>query len=430
MNKFSKSIRREEWRRNWTLVIACAVGLSFSVLLNNCFGLFIEPISEEFGWGRAQTSAGMTLGALFSVIFSPFVGALVDKFGVRRIALPGLVLLALSIASFALANGSTVQWFAIWAIFALVDLGVKTTVWTTAVAGVFDAERSLAIAFTLGGVSLAQIIGPPLSEALISNFGWRAAFVSLGIGWGGVALLLSLLFLFDVRDRQRQDVRVDKPDAQTLPGLTVREALVSPPLIRIAIATFLTMLLGVAVLVHQVPILTGAGISRQEAALVVSLGGVAGIAGKITTGWLMDRADAGKVGALILAFSAIGYSFLLDAVRTVPLAMTAVIIAGFASATKLQICAYMTSRYAGMRNYGTIFGIMSSLIALGGGGGPVVAGLIYDVYGSYDLLILTTVVGTLFAAWMIGGISRYAVPDHARLDETPPAASPVPGGQG
>lgn len=408
----TKGVRREEWRKNWTLVVACAVGLSFSVLLNNCFGLFIEPISHEFGWGRAQTSAGMTLGALASVLLSPVVGAMIDKFGVRRIALPGLVLLALSIASFSLANGSTVQWFAIWAAFALIDLAVKTTIWTTAVAGVFNAERSLAIAFTLGGVSLAQIVAPPLAEALISGIGWRGAFISLGIGWGGVALVLSLLFLFDARDRHRRDVRIDKANLAELPGLTVREALVNPALIRIAIATFLTMLLGVAVLVHQVPILTSAGISRQNAALIVSLGGAAGIAGKIITGLLMDRADAGKVGAVILAGSAIGYSFLLDEIRTIPLAMAAVVIAGFASATKLQICAYMTSRYAGMRNFGTIFGIMSSLIALGGGGGPVVAGLIYDAYGTYNPLIIAVVIGTFLAAWLIGGLSRYPVPQH------------------
>lgn len=416
MKRTNKAARREEWRRNWTLVLACAVGLSFSVLLNNCFGLFIEPISRDFGWGRAQVSAGLTLGALFSVLFSPLVGAMVDKWGARRIALPGLVLLAISIASFSLADGSTAQWFALWTAFALIDLAVKTTIWTTAVAGVFDVERSLAIAFTLGGVSIAQIIGPPLSEALISNLGWRGAFVSLGIGWGGISLLLSLLFLFDVRDRRRSTVQADGPDLDTLPGLTIREALRSPPLIRIALATFLTMLLGVAVMVHQVPILTGAGISRQNAAYIVSLGGAAGIGGKIITGWLMDRADAGKVGAIILAVSAVGYAFMFDAVRTVPLAVSAVVIAGFASATKLQICAYMTSRYAGMRKFGTIFGIMSSLIALGGGSGPVVAGLIYDAYGSYDVLIAATVVGTLVSAWLIFGLRHYKVPTHLQQE--------------
>ena len=174
-----RAIHWDEWRRNWTLVLCCAFGFSFSSVVNYSFGLFIQPLSAEFGWSRAETSVGLTLTAVFSVLLSPVIGVLTDRWGVRRLAIPGLALLGISVASFALANGSIWQWVGLWAVFAVVDLSVKSTVWTTAVAYAFDRERSLAIAFTLGGVSFALVVGPPLAEALISGFGWRWAFVPL-----------------------------------------------------------------------------------------------------------------------------------------------------------------------------------------------------------------------------------------------------------
>jgi predicted MFS family arabinose efflux permease len=278
-------------------------------------------------------------------------------------------------------------------------------VWTTAVAYAFDKERSLAIAFTLGGVSFALIVGPPLAEAMIAAFGWRWAFVAMGASWGIVSLLLAVPFL---RDRERSMVVAASSSGDGDPeGLSVREALRSGPLLRIALATFITMLLGVGIQVHQVPILTAGGTSRQHAAYLVSLGGLAGVAGKIVTGWLMDRTNAGLVGGATLAVSAIAYGLLTDAVRTVPLTVLAMVVIGYAAAAKLQICAYMTTRYAGMRNFGTIFGFMSSLIALGGGLGPFVAGLVFDTFKTYDPLLYAAVGGTLLSAAMLVGLGNY-----------------------
>ena len=397
--------RRREWQRNWTLVLACAVGFSFSSIINYSFGLFIEPLAREFGWSRAQVSVGLTISAVVSVLLSPVVGMLIDRWGVRRLALPGIVLLTMSIASFSLANGSLTQWLLLWGIFAIIDLSVKSTVWTTAVAYAFKAERSLAMAFTLGGVSLASIVGPPLAETLITAIGWRSTFVAIGLSWGAVAFLLSFLFLHEARfDRGQQRGSSPTP---TSDGLSVKQAVRSLTLIRIGIATFITMLLGLGIQVHLVPILTSGGLSRADAAWMASLAGVAGIIGKLVTGWLMDRVHAGLVGSITLGVSALAYGLLLDQVRTTALVVVAMMVIGYAAAAKLQMCAYLTSRYAGMRNFGTIFGVMSSLVALGGGVGPFVAGLVYDKTGSYDALILASVFGTLLAAGLIFGLGRY-----------------------
>lgn len=400
----------DEWRRNWTLVLAATIGFSFHSVMAVATGVFMDPLGQEFGWNRAQQSSGVSIASGVAMVLSPFFGALIDRWGTRRLAIPGLALTSISVASFALTNGSMTQWFALWTIYALVALAVKSTVWTAAVASVFSASRGLAIGVTLGGTALAQIIIPPLANWLIADFGWRGAFFWLGIGWGSIALVLSVLFLYDAHDQRRQ-LREAGADpgaaAPVLSGLSISEAWRDAALWRIAISTFVIMVVTFALVVHQFPLLVEAGISRENAAFLASLTGVAGVAGKLVTGWLLDRYRANLVGGLTLSSAAIAFALLLEPLRTPTLIVVAMVIIGYASGTKLQICGYLTTRYGGMRNFGKIFGTMASIIALGTGLGPVLGGFVYDLYGSYAPFLVAGMAGSLLSGLLIFGLGRY-----------------------
>ncbi len=422
--------RSAEWRAQWPLVLAATVGFSFNSITGYSVGLFMEPLQREFGWSRTQISAGLSMGALVAILLSAPVGALIDKWGTRRIAVPGLFLTGCSLASFAFANGSVVQWMALWLIYALIALSTKSTVWTCAVSGMFSAGRSLAIAVTLSGAAVAQIIAPPLTNWLIGAFGWRMAYMCLGLGWGGIAMLLTFLFLYDSHDQVRRIPLADRtPLPNTQGGLTLRQAFRNPPLLRIGVATLITMVLSMAALVHQVPILIEAGMPRGQAAYVASLVGVAAIIGKLATGWLMERGNANWVGSLTLAASAVAFLMLLDSGRSPALVVGAMLIIGYTGGTKIHICAYMTSRYAGLRNFGAIFGVMSSLIAAGSGIGPVLGGYIYDSTGSYTLLMLIGIPASLISGLLIFRLGAY--PEWSRVAEpiVDPLASALPATQ-
>ena len=400
----------DEWRRNWTLVLAATIGFSFHSVMAVATGVFMDPLGQEFGWNRAQQSSGVSIASGVAMVLSPFFGALIDRWGTRRLAIPGLALTSISVASFALTNGTMTQWFALWTIYALVALAVKSTVWTAAVASVFSASRGLAIGVTLGGTALAQIIIPPLANWLIADFGWRGAFFWLGTGWGSIALVLSVLFLYDAHDQRRQ-LREAGADpgiaAPVLSGLSIGEAWRDAALWRIAISTFVIMVVTFALVVHQFPLLVEAGISRENAAFLASLTGVAGVAGKLVTGWLLDRYRANLVGGLTLSSAAIAFALLLEPLRTPTLIVVAMVIIGYASGTKLQICGYLTTRYGGMRNFGKIFGTMASIIALGTGLGPVLGGFVYDLYGSYAPFLVAGMAGSLLSGLLIFGLGRY-----------------------
>lgn len=402
----------EEWKLGWALVLAASIGFSFHSVMMAATGLFMEPLGRDFGWSRSQLSAGISIASIIQAVLSPFFGILIDRWGTRRIAIPGLVLTTIVISSFSLATGSWTQWVTLWVLYALVSLAIKSTVWTTAVAGVFTAGRGLAIGMTMTGAALAQVVTPPFANMMIENFGWRAAFFWVGIIWGGAALLLSIFFLFDAHDRNRKAIAMatpDKPAAIPAPlqGLSIGQAWRDPALWSIAASTLIMMVLTIAVLVHQFPLLTAAGVSRANAAWLTSLFGIAGIIGKLVTGWMMDRWHGRIVGGVTLASSSIAFVLLLEPFRTPLLIAVAMFINGYASGTKLQICGYLTTRYAGMRNFGTIFGFMASVIALGSGLGPMFGGLIYDHFGNYTPLLLAGIVGCLVSGLLIFRLGDY-----------------------
>jgi MFS family permease len=391
------------------MVGAAMAGLSLATVAVYSLGLFMEPLSREFGWNRAQMSLGLSIVALFAVPLSPFAGALIDRWGSRRIGIPGVILSGCAFAAFSLASGSIKQWYALWVCYAIVAIAIKTTVWTAAVSSVFQASRGLALAVVLCGAAVSQTITPLTAQWLIDGYGWRHAFLWMGLGWGGFVLLLLLPFFFDARDHERREAAsAASPGTRpALTGLTLAEGIRSPALLRIAAALFIMTALGVAMTVHKVPILTATGLSRETAAQIAASAGIAGITGKLLVGWMMDRWQSGWIGGLSLALPALACLLLLDSIRTPTLIIVAMMIFGFSAGAYLQVCTYLTTRHGGLRHFGKIFGIMAGLMALATGIGPIAAGALYDHFGNYTALLLAGIPMGLLSGWLVGGLGPY-----------------------
>lgn len=416
----------EEWKRHWTLVLAAGLGFSFMSFMSPATGLFMAPLQQAFGWDRALLSSGMAIGAALALLLSPFFGSLVDRFGSRRLALPGIAATAASIAAFSTLDGATWQWFALWFVFGICSLTIGATTWTTVVAGVFGSGRGLALGLTLSGSALALAIVPPLANWLIGSYGWRSAFIYLGLTWGGVALLLCALFLVDRRDGNHASVRGAKRAPANNPeteGLSIADAWRDKALWRVAAATLVTLIFTVGVQVHQVPIMVDVGMTRSDAAWLASLAGIGGIIGKLVTGSLVDRFHVRWVGGLTLASTAVAYPLLIEPLRTPGLIVVGMMINGYAAGTKLQLCGYLTAKYAGLRNFGKIFGFMSSLVALAGGAGPILAGFVFDRAGSYTPFLIAGAFGSLLSGLLVFSLGPY--PGWGSSDRrTEPASAP------
>jgi predicted MFS family arabinose efflux permease len=398
----------QEWQRGWKLVIACFIGFSFFSIMSNTIGVVMGPLTAEFGWSRTLISSGVMIASVVTALFSPFFGVLIDRFGSRRVAMPGLIATTLAISLFATTSGSAVQWIGLWTLYAVISISVKTTVWTTAAVGAFKRAQGLALGVVLSGTAAAQTVLPPLAIWLTAELGWRMMYLVLGCGWGGATFLLCWFFLYDVHRAPSASSRSEQARQQAeMPGLSIGQAWRDRALWRIGLSAFIMMVLTIGLLVHQIPILTEAGVSRTDAAWLASLAGLAGIAGKLISGLLLDRFRANWVGGVTLAATAVCFALLLDGVRTPALIVVAMVINGYSAGSKLQIASYLTARYAGLRHFGAIYGMITSVVAFGSGLGPMIAGYVYDVTGSYGVFLVAGAFGCLFCGLLLLTLPRY-----------------------
>lgn len=389
-------------------MLAASVGFSFFSILLASVGLFMGPLSEEFGWSRTTLSAGPSIATFTTALLGPFLGMLVDRYGTRRLALPGLLATIVTICAFSLLNGTERQWYLLWFAFGVASVSIKSTAWTTAVVSVFTRSRGLALGLTLSGTAVAGTIVPPLGNYLIAEFGWRAAFLWLALGWGGITFAVCFLFFFDIRDRAARDSRkvgADRPTIE-LPGLTRREGLMNTALWRLALSNFIVMFMTIGLTIHLFPILTEAGTSRERAAWLLSLSGIAGIIGKLATGMLLDRFRPNWIGGFTLGAAALAFALLIDGVRSPGLIVVAMLVNGYAFGTKTQITGYMTASYAGMKSFGFLYGIMAALMALASGLGPLLAGYIYDRGGGYGPFLIAGTIGCAVSGLLMLSLPR------------------------
>jgi MFS family permease len=400
-----------EWKLHWLLLLAATVGVSFGGIPVSSMGVFMQPLQDEFGWSRTTISVSMTVFAFVVTPLTPFAGALVDRFGARAIAIPGLFLCGLTFAAFSLMNGVVALWFGMWVAYALASLLIRTMVWNPPVATAFVANRGTAMAVMLSGMSVASAVTPLLTHFLIAELGWRGAYLALGLGWSGMALLLVIPFfrMAPVKVRETESAAPGSPQpARFVPGgLSLREALRDKVMIRIAIATFLATMIGAGWGVHAIPVYRSLGIAEVTAASLALVAGTAAILSRLVCGAILDRFKAGWVPGVVLALPALAFIVLLVSDGALPIVLVGVALMGFGSGATLYMIMYLTTQYGGLRHFGKIYGSVSALVGLSSGIGPVTAGWIFDTTGSYEGFLMLSIPVFIVAGLLVLGLGPH-----------------------
>lgn len=410
----SRKAVAEEWQAHWGLVFAAFLGTSFVAVPSLSLGLFIGPLQDEFGWSRTEISLGLTVFAIVGTPLAPFAGALADRFGSRPVALPGLFLSSLAFAAFSLVTGAFWMWMALWVVYTLVQLLIRSMIWNRAISAAFSASRGLALAALMSGSAMGQLATPIITQWLIGDYGWRIAFAGLGLGWGGLALIAALLFFHEPRSRARSGLSaVEAASTSAAGGLTLTEALRDFRMLRIGFAILLQSSLMMGVIVHLFPLLTGAGVSRADAANQLALIGIAALVGQLSAGWLADRVSGSVLPVCCFAVPGLAYLMLLAGLGSGQLLLIGVLLAGLGSGSAMAITTYLSTRYAGVRHFGKIFGLISSCMGLGAGVGPLIAGGIFDMTGSYDLFLILAAGGAVLASLLVFRLGPYPRFDEA-----------------
>jgi MFS family permease len=367
----------------WWIVFATVCGLIVGGGAINvfAFAVFMKPITAELGVGRAMFSSALTLHATLAALSCPVMGWLVDRWGARRVMIPGLLVYALATASYALIQASP---FAVtYLLFAITGIvgGVGTPIpYAAVLTQWFDRQRGLALGIGIAGVGLGVALVPQLAAFLIAAFGWRTAYLGLAVAVLVIAFVPVAIFL-----REPPETAARSPDgapAAALPGVATGEAFRSWVFWALAIAFFLDVIAINGTLTHIVALLTDRGVALQAATAALSGTGIALILGRILSGWCLDRLRGPYVAVAFFILPMIGIALLATGAAGFAPIVGAVTL-GLGIGAEVDLMAFFVSRYFGMRNYAKVYGTMFGIFAFGVGIGPALSGASFDLFRSY-----------------------------------------------
>lgn len=363
----------------WWVVFASVCGLLVSEGPVNVFAMavFLKPVTEGLGLGRGTFASALLVRAAFTAAACPLLGWLIDRWSLRRVMIPGLLLYAIVTAGYALIPAS--PFLLICLIFAVAGViaSCQTPIpYATATAQWFDRRRGLALGVALAGVGLGVAASPPLAAMLIGRVGWRLAFVGLAI----IVLLVSFVPVATFLREPAQRAGANRARADALPGSTAGEAFRTRLFWLLGGAFFCSVIAINGSLTHLVALLTDRGLATESATAALSTAGVALILGRVVSGWCLDRFSGPYVATAFVLLPMSGIAALASAAGgAVPFLAAAA--CGLGIGAELGLMAFFASRYFGLSSYAKIYGALFAMFEVGVG--PALAGVSFDLFRSY-----------------------------------------------
>ena len=383
--------------RAWTIVAALTVILMVASGARFLFGIVLKPVSEQFGWDRAELTGAVLLGTVALSLCQPLVGLWIDKIGPTRIVVGGCALLGLALLPLAAAR-ELWQVYLFWGVLASLGLAATSPVNATAFVGRwFDRKRGTALSVATSGSAFAQLLIVPVGAWTLTVTDWQTTYRLLALALLAGMAPLGLLLLRDGPPRPGP-ATASGPGPGPGPGpagdgVALRTALRAPDFWLLALGFVVCGWTMAFPNTHFIAYADDMGMSVLHAANAVSVTAVFSIAGSVLLGLAADRHRRTSVLALVYALRGLAFLLLL----TLPVGnlvyLYAVVLGISWTATTPLTAAVAADRYAA-RHLGVIFGTMFTFMNLGFGLGSFVDGAIYDATGGYGpSLVLNVALG-------------------------------------
>ena len=376
------------------------MGLSYAMFTIFAFGVFVKPLEDEFGWTRGELSFAITMTNFAVVIASPCLGFIIDRFGVRRVLIPSVIMMGLTVASMALLSADLWHFYALYFLIPFLGAGTLPQSYSRVLIAWFSRRRGIALGISLAGFGVGAMLVPIVAQLMIENYGWRMAYVGFAAAVFALALPMALFVMKETPEEMgsqpdggpavvkrgagpvADDGDGAKPAVAPVTGLSCPQAAQTRSFWLIL---FSFMLVGIgitSIIAHLVPMLTDRGVAPATAALCMSSLALGLIAGRVLAGFLMDYFFAPYVAACFLLGLIAGIIILATGTSGV-LVFVAAVCVGMATGSEISEIAYICSRYFGPRAFGLIYGLMFAAFQLGSMVGSPLMGLYYDSAGDY-----------------------------------------------
>ena len=367
----------------WLVASLAFVFLGFSRGIHSSFGVFNVALLDAFGWSRGATAGIFSVVLIVDAVLSPVVGYLLDRYGTKKISVAGCFALILG-----LILSSQVS--ELWQLY--VCFGVILAVGFTFVGMVphvflvsewFSTKRASAIGFVYAGTGLGIMLLAPLSEWLISNYGWARAFEIYAL----VVLvgLLPVVWIFYQHGPYGQHVR-HRPEKKAGENQwTAKLALQSLQFWLLFIARIAAAAGTTVIVTHQVAHVVDVGFSKLLSASIFGLAGITSSFGRVIFGFIADRLSkqAAYTLNIVMTIVGVGALMLLHDPSQAWLLYVYVIFFGIGFGSRAVIFSALTADIFSGKGFGSILGYSTVAVGVGGALGSWSGGAFYDWTGSY-----------------------------------------------
>jgi MFS family permease len=378
----------------WILLSTFLCLFFWAGLVMYSFSLYVQPLTADFGWGRAAIMLAPSLSNIMTGLFSPVVGRLLRSYGARYVMVFGSIVMG---AGFSLLAWVRELWH-FYMLFALIGIGgaaIGVVSTTSIVSNWFQKRRGWAIGILGMGIGAGGFAMPLLvGNFLIQSFGWRTSFLVSGVM---IALTVTPLALLVIRlrpeymglhadgivpaatDNSKRNERSSESD------VNLQGALRSLSFWAIAVSFACFNMANMIMFQNHAPSLRDTGFTVAVAATAISLAGIGSTIAKFSFGWLCDFISAKYVLVAGIVLQAVAVLLLMNIGADSPTVFvwTYAFLLGLSFGSWLPAMTIMVGRNFGTTYYGIIYGTLNMMLMIFSAIGPVVAGLIFDTFGSY-----------------------------------------------
>lgn len=406
----------------WVVVAVCFVLSAVIFGTRYSFGVFFKSLERDFELTRAATSGVFSAYMLICCAFAVLGGWALDRYGPRIVlflmgVFTGLSLILTSQTSFAW------QLFISYSLLLAIGTGAGYTIVMSTTSRWFDRKRGLAVGIVSSGVGVGTVAMAPFATHLITNFGWRMAFIVVGLIAGLVIASLASLLKKDpgeigalpdgLKSYTSETVTSGGNDAQPI-SFSLRQALGTRSFWFLWVIWLLWSMCLHFVLTHIVRHAIDLGISAAEASIVLGLIGFASIPARLVMGGVSDRVGR-KVSAAICALLQAGAMIWLIWSHDLWMLYLFAVVYGLGYGGFDPPTVALVGDTFGLRSIGVIMATLVIGWAIGAAIGPAVGGFIYDVNKSYFVAFLIGALLMLAAALLVFLIKREVVRNRSRL---------------
>jgi len=400
----------------WIVVAAafCVALMAYGVQYS--FGIFLKPLSGDFGWSRALVSGAASLFMFSRGALAIFTGWATDKYGPRKTVVAGGFILGLGLILTSQINAAW-QLYLFYGLMVGCGLSIAFAPLVATASRWFILKRGLAVGIVVAGIGMGTVVMSPLARYLIFIYEWRLSYIIIGLlAW--VIVIPAALFLSRSPEEKGllplgKDTVAEKGNLNVVTerdslapgkgGFSLREAMRTRGFwLLLAIIIFWATCIQMSML-HIYPHATDLGISEVVAANFLLVIGLFSIIGRLVMGAVSDKLGGRLTLAICLIIQALAMFWLLRAADIWMFYLFAVAF-GFAYAGCVPQLPVIAGELFKLRSIGAIIGVQMFGVAIGGAIGPILGGYVFDITGTYYLAFLVSGICTIIALLLLAFI--------------------------